>query len=330
MKKIKIKFTGFWNKFEEENNFIIKILRKHFEVEISDNPDYIFYSIFSDEHLEYDCIRIFYTAENIIPDFNICDYGIGFSYINFDDRYLRFPQYLVTDYKYYEGDNYKNDLELAQKRANIKIDDIKDKLFCNFVYSNGDADSFRTDFFNSLNKYKEISSGGRYLNNVGGAIENKLVFQQKFKFSIAFENSSTEGYTTEKILQAFAANTIPIYWGNPLIEKEFNENAFINCHNYNTINDIIEKVKELDNDDNKYCEMINKNTFNDNYSVENQYEKLEKFLLNILNEKCFKRNKQFWGKRYERKQKIGGEWYYFLKKIMTFKNKIFHMFGENK
>lgn len=41
-------------------------------------------------------IRIFYPPpENLVPDFNICDYAIGFHYLDFEDHYFRFPLYLV-------------------------------------------------------------------------------------------------------------------------------------------------------------------------------------------------------------------------------------------
>ena len=65
---------------------------------LSNNPDYLFYSGFGYEHLKYNCIRIFFTGECITPDFNECDYAIGFDRLDFGDRYLRFPLfYLYND-----------------------------------------------------------------------------------------------------------------------------------------------------------------------------------------------------------------------------------------
>lgn len=71
--------------------------------------------------------------------------------------------------------------------------------------------------FEALKKYKKVNSGGRYLNNIGRAVVDKIQFESRHKFSICFENSSYPGYTTEKIIEAFAAKTIPIYWGNPCV-----------------------------------------------------------------------------------------------------------------
>ena len=68
-KKIKIKFVGFWPDFNQKDNFLTKKLEKFYDVVISDNPDYLFYSVFNDEYVMYDCIRIFFTGENIAPNF---------------------------------------------------------------------------------------------------------------------------------------------------------------------------------------------------------------------------------------------------------------------
>ena len=77
-------------------------------------------------------------------------------------------------------------------------------------------------FFDKLSTYKQVSSGGRFRNNIGGAVADKKAFQADHKFAIAFENTSYDGYCTEKLMEAFAAGTIPIYWGDPNVAKDFN------------------------------------------------------------------------------------------------------------
>jgi alpha(1,3/1,4) fucosyltransferase len=115
----------------------------------------------------------------------------------------------------------------------------------------------RNDFFHLLtNKYKKVDSGGKALNSIGGLVNDKLAFQRECKFSIAFENSSYPGYTTEKILHAFVADTIPIYWGNPLVHKDFNTKAFINCHDYNNFDEVVDRVIEIDNNDELYLQYL--------------------------------------------------------------------------
>ncbi len=62
------------------------------------------------------------------------------------------------------------------------------------------------------------------------------------------KNSSHPGYYTEKLIEGFAAKTVPIYWGDPHIEEIFNPNAFINLSDCESIDEMIEKVKAVDLD----------------------------------------------------------------------------------
>ena len=219
MKTIKIKICSFDPKLENSfGHLFLSILNKYFKVEHSDEPDYVFFYERDDEHLKYpNAVRIFYTGENVSPDFNICDYSVGFDRLNFGDRHFRLPLYMVAtlfDTKDIEvaGDmSFENVAPMTQTELSNK------KSFCSFVYSNYLADPRRKELFDALSSYKLVHSGGRYLNNVGGPVEHKLLFEREHKFSIAFENSSRDGYTTEKLPASLLARTIPIYYGNPKI-----------------------------------------------------------------------------------------------------------------
>lgn len=61
----------------------MRILCKHYEVEVCDDADYVFFSTMGDSHWSAsdDCIKIYQTGENIVPDFNGCDYAIGFKWV---------------------------------------------------------------------------------------------------------------------------------------------------------------------------------------------------------------------------------------------------------
>ena len=69
--------------------------------------------------------------------------------------------------------------------------DMAKRKFCAFVVSNSNANGIRRDFFETLSEYKKVDSGGRYLNNVGGAVKDKIEFCSQHKFTIAFENTNT-------------------------------------------------------------------------------------------------------------------------------------------
>lgn len=294
-----IKFVDYFEAWKQGGGLIGEILDKHhIQYKLTDKPDYIIHFPYGDDYLNYDGIRIFWTGEDISPDFNLNDYAIGFDYINFGDRYCRYPLYL----------QYVQDWERALNKHVLDINSIKKRKFCNFVYSNASADKERTDFYNLLSEYKRVDSGGRYMNNTGSPVQDKYAFQKNYKFSIAFENASTPGYTTEKIVEAFAAGTIPIYWGNPLIHLEFNTKAFVNCHDYNSFEEVIEVIKRIDSNDEILAKYLKEPmlTTEQRANVEMIQNSFEKFIINIFNqpyEKAYRRNRGCWGRIYEEKMR---------------------------
>lgn len=280
MRKIKINFVDFWGGFDKTNNYFYNLLKEEFEIEISDNPDYLFYSLFGNDHLNYKCIKISYHGENIPPMFidslNIGEgshWSFSFDKIN-DNRNYRLPHYLLYDGYY----------ELERKS---KIEDwMFNRNFCNFVASNPNSQD-RNQFVEKLSKYKKVDSGGRWMNNIGFAVKDKRQFQSQYKFSIAFENNAYrpgyEWYITEKIMEPMTVNSIPIYKGGSKINEDFNTQSFINWHNYNNDDEVIEKIIELDKDKDKYLSMLNESWFPDKEIPDNNKEEnIKEFLYNIF------------------------------------------------
>lgn len=267
---IKLKFVDFYDGFNKQDNEFLDVLTERFEVVQCDAPDYIIYSVFGFEHLHYDCIRIFFTGECQTPDFNECDYAIGFDRLQFGDRYARIPLYNIFQYK----SEYKS----LHNLKTFTTEDVKDRGFCSFVVSNCFAQDKRAIFFDMLNQYKQIASGGRYKNNIGGLVKDKKAFLGKYKFNIAFENCSHDGYATEKIMEAFAAGVVPIYYGDPRIAEDFNPKSFVNAHDFPSFEAMIERIKEIDADDELYLRMLNEPIIQPNADI----VELNDFLLPIF------------------------------------------------
>ena len=295
MKKIKINFVDFWKSFNPEDNFIIDALKKNFEVEISSNPDFLFCASFGKDFLKYDCARIHYEGENLSPDFNLYDYALGFPYITFDDRYLRLPHYVL----------YPEACEKALVKHTLSDEEYKKHTkFCNYVISNALSAPDRSKMIDVLESYKTVDSGGKYKNNVGGPVADKIEFEKKYKFTMAFENSSSNGYTTEKIMEAFAGATIPVYYGSPDIAKEFNPKAFINCHDFNSFEDALEKIKEIDNNDDLFLSMVKEPVLSDDSQAKKYLDEdyLSDYLLKICSQDpadAYRRNRYYIGQRFE-------------------------------
>ena len=279
--KIKINFCGFWSSFKKENNMLYNILSKRYNVEISENPDYVFVSPLGKAYdfMKYDCIRIFYSGEEIVPDFNLFDYAIGFDDIHFGDRYYRYPLCFWGDHSYWKYDQ----LSISEAKELLSKKDI----FCNLIYNEDSIDGFRQKLFEALNKYKHVGSFGRFLNNVNGngiSYSEKLRILKCSKFTIAVEGCNYPGIATEKITQPFEEHSIPIFYGNPDIIKDFNQDSFINCHDYSSIDDVVKRIIEIDNDDDLYLDMLTSQPLVGVDYAEELYKGLEKFLYSIFDQ----------------------------------------------
>jgi hypothetical protein len=249
MKRIlKIDFCDFWGDFDKSNNLFLMLLQPFYEVIISEKPDVLFYSCFGFDHLKYNCYKIFYTGENVRPNFMECDFSLSFDHDDYENRNLRVP--------FFRWQNLEN---FGEKPSPEEIKATK-KKFCCMVVSNSSGDE-RNEFFRRLSTYKKIDSGGNYLNNIGHVVENKMRFIKEYKFVISFENSCYPGYTTEKIIHPMGYNCLPVYWGNPLISRDFNTKSFINIHDYKSQDAAIEEIIRIDNNVEVYDEYLSQPWF---------------------------------------------------------------------
>lgn len=167
------------------------------------------------------------------------------------------------------------------------------KKFCLFCVSNGACEP-RNNFFTELCKYKKVDSCGKHLNNMDGFVspgdhgsKEYLDFISSYKFMICFENGTSDYYFTEKLLNAYINNTIPIYWGCPQVPEFLNMEAifylkpnYTNEDVYNLISEII----KVDNDDNLYKEKFEQPLFINNklpdlFSLEKIKENVNKILI---------------------------------------------------
>ena len=294
MKELRIFYVDFWKGLSMEEFLFTEILKKHYHVVLDNkNPEIIFCSTFGNQYLNYQCTRILFVGEPYTPDFNLYDYAIGFDHIRFMDRYLRYPLYLLEKEKMNKA---------LHKHECTKDQILREKKFCNFVVSaGGGKEDIRTKIFEKLSQYKRVDSGGKYKNNLPDhqPVPDKYEFQKNYRFSLAMENSKISGYTTEKIIDAWAAGTIPIYWGNPDIVKEFNPASFIMITDDE---EWLDKVIEIDQSDDLYEKMSKEPIYLPNQEID--IEVLEKFLLNIINKDSGERivrgsAKSLWGKMYE-------------------------------
>lgn len=203
-------------------------------------------------------IIIFEGDEAILPDLNIFDYAITYDdSMIYEDRVCHRPYNVFV----WGGNKIDNITRLSRQEAEAEYERRK---FCNFIYSNPNAFYVRDDLFFEINKYKRVDSLGKHLNNMDNVpdrddnnwFDSSVGVKQNYRFSISAENGRMNGYTSEKIISSFIANSVPIYWGNPHVNKEFNPNAFIDCNQCKNLTEVIEFVKSINEDKERWVDMV--------------------------------------------------------------------------
>lgn len=246
---LRVKFCDFQRNYPQPRDFFRRLLGGRYALDESEVPDLVVYSNYGREHLKHDCVRVFYSMENERPDYRECDFAITFDRVS-DERHLRLPYFVMHE-----------DISPLSPRPFDRSRTLEEKTgFCCFVHSNPFGPT-RNRLLTRLSKYKHVVSGGRFRNNLGYQVKDKVAFMRSFKFAFAFENESYPGYTTEKLADALLANTIPIYWGNQHVGEDFNPAAFLSRHDFSSDEALIERIREIDESKELYQQYISEPAF---------------------------------------------------------------------
>lgn len=301
MKTVKIKFVGKWQGITPDDNTVCYWLKKNgYEIQVTDDADYVICDVFGKppyEYCQYPQIRIFECGENVTPDFNYVDYAISRYPIQFGDRNFYLPGCSNPGH-YWHG--------LAKKDRNYCPEFLKEKVyFANLITAHDSEHNYRSIFFEKLNAYKRVESPGTFMNNMPDGMtvnwldDSKANFQRRSKFTICFESTAHEGFITEKITDAFYSDTIPVYFGSSNITDFFNKDAFINVSDYDSLDAVVERIKELDQDDEKYLAMLRQPILVDPDLPARMDAELEAYILHIFEqplEKAYRRCRVYYPK----------------------------------
>ena len=282
---LKVAFADFWPEWNNEN-FILPILKKYFEVVIdSNNPDVVFHSIFNrmQDTPRYKCKKVLYLGENWRPQ----QFGSNYS-ISFDphtETNFRLPLWQV----------YLLLKPELKNRLYNRVNHESFDHFCSFVVSNPN-NFMRNGFYHQLSAQNlgKVHSYGRYLTNDMRLIQEssgrywrdaKYSFfnTYKHKYAIAFENSSYPYYCTEKLMDAFLAGSIPLYWGDPKINEDWNPEAFINVGKIG-VDEAIKKIRELETNAEEFDKIYKQDIFTKTQIEihENNMRVFEEWLIEII------------------------------------------------
>jgi hypothetical protein len=280
---MKICFSDFWSPFDSNNNFFIHLLKQSFdnvEVVNPEDADVMFFSVFGIENTLYkNCKKIFFTGENIKPNFNKCDYSLTFDFDDCEGKNFRLPLW----YFYIDWFNVKTYLnpewlipESYLYGENEFTQKPKDK-FCSIVF--GKMVESRLNAIQKISEYKKVDIFGKanpeY--NLPDGEKHKLDLISNYKFSLCYENSISPGYHTEKLLHGKIAGNIPIYYGDETVCKDFNQKCFINTVNMSD-QEVIETIKQIDTNKELYDVINSEPLFENKISLEPLIKNLYKIL----------------------------------------------------
>jgi len=121
----------------------------------------------------------------------------------------------------------KDDRKVYEKSKNISMI-ASTKIMC-------DGHSYRQEIAEKLSNFVDLYGNGRK-----NKLDYKLDGLKDYRFSVAMENSISDLYFTEKILDCFFTGTIPIYWGTQRVLNIFNPKGIIMLENF------LEKIDSFD------------------------------------------------------------------------------------
>ena len=272
-----ILFTDMWHEFNPAYNTFILAFRSILNSEVSGYsvetlpsglvPDITFFGPFGNTWagLPSKWPKVHYTGENTPPvNHESVKLNLGFQ-LNESESYLRLPLWMISiDWFGADMDTLQNPRLLSLDSCmNSNISKQRSK-FCAFIVSNPNNE-VRNRAFKIVNSYKPVDSAGRLYNNMGdqifagpgggGGELKKHAFLKDYRFCFAYENTSSPGYTTEKLLHAKAAGCVPIYWGDPKVEVDFDPAGFINASHCKSAQELVDLVHAIESSPERWTAM---------------------------------------------------------------------------
>ena len=270
---IRVGFCDMWDGFRPEYNFFTLLLEAGggrpvvgFDVG-SEDPvaDLVVFGPFGErwKTIATTVPKVHYTGENTPPVLRE-DVKLNLGYKHLDvnrGEYLRLPLWML-EINWFGADPERignpKPLPLARVLKPAPMSELsRHSKFAAFVVTNP-CQPMRNAAFHWLSAYKPVDSAGRLFNNVGdglfaglgggGGELKKHEFLKDYKFCLAYENAAASGYTTEKLLHAKAAGCVPIYWGDPRVERDFDLGGFIDARDFTTSAELVQAVCKVDTD----------------------------------------------------------------------------------
>jgi hypothetical protein len=201
---------------------------------------------------------IAFIGENIRPSYVGYDYSLSFDYDNYGGRNFRLPLWYSRlawpgfeqkprrDNMHNHG--YEQLIDIKQLTQPRKLDMASKDKFCALIANN--PEGLRINLFNSISQYKQVDGYGNMFGNP--LRKSKFAVLPEYKFCLCPENSVYDGYVTEKLIDAYAGLTVPIYSGDASVAEDFNYRAFLNYQEIKDMSRFVKYVGGWDNNQEMY------------------------------------------------------------------------------
>lgn len=271
---MRIRFENFWGGFPVYDNIVTVALKMRHNVEVVSGAADIVVHQGPRSHKDDNAITISWFIESMNrigePDYNNCDYSFNSCNLD-DDRNYRIPFWStqinwnsapVHDIN--RGPTYYVSAEKLDWREMTR----RDRWCCSVA--SGTLGK-RADFYPLISEKMAVIHGGDFLRNTKEMLKKpgnsdyleKIEFLSKFKSNLCFENDDRDGYVCEKILHAFYAGCLPIYWGPKNVGEDFNKKAFIDIRDFESDEEAIDHIRDVLSDDSKLHEYLKQPVFSD-------------------------------------------------------------------
>ena len=272
---MRIKFENFWGGFPIHDNIVTVALklRQHVEIVNARADEIVCQGPRSHKDNNAITISRFIESMNRIgePNYDNCDYS--FNSCNFDDnRNYRIPFWSTqinwsdaTVHDITRGPTYY----ISPEKLYWREITHRDRLCCSVA--SGTLGK-RAEFYPMISQRLPVAHGGDFLRNTTEMVKKpgnsdyleKIEFISKYKSNLCFENDDRDGYVCEKILHAFYAGCLPIYWGPRNVGEDFNKKAFIDINDFGSDEEAINHVREVLADDSKLLAYLREPVFENN------------------------------------------------------------------
>jgi hypothetical protein len=98
--------------------------------------------------------------------------------------------------------------------------------------------------------------------------KSKFAILPEYRFCLCPENSIYDGYVTEKLIDAYAGLTVPLYSGDVSVAEDFNYKAFLNYQETNNMEYFVSKALMLSTNDEYYREIFEQPLLNQEPSLD--------------------------------------------------------------